>query len=117
MFVTLVIASTMVSPTIVQSIAPNRVRARVFALTTVLMSGCGAASPALVGLISDHWFAHLKNGIVIAGAIYAVPFLVLGAMLLWACEKPYLRTRAAVEVMDRADTPTPAAEANKGVLA
>lgn len=116
-FVTLVIASTMVSPTIVQSIAPNRVRARVFALTTVLMSGCGAASPALVGLISDHWFAHLKNGIVIAGAIYAVPFLVLGAMLLWACEKPYLRTRAAVEVMDRADTPTPAAEANKGVLA
>jgi MFS family permease len=104
-YVTLVIASTMVSPTIVQSIAPNRVRARVFALTTVLMSGCGAASPALVGLISDHWFPHLKNGIVVAGAVYAVPFLVLGAVLLRACERPYLSTRADVEAMDKADAP------------
>lgn len=108
-YVTLVIASTMVSPTIVQTIAPNRVRARVFALTTVLMSGCGAASPPLVGLISDRWFPHLKNGIVVAGAVYAVPFLLLGAVLLRACEKPYLRTRTDVDAMDRADMSGPGA--------
>jgi MFS family permease len=102
-YVTLVTAATMVSPTVVQTIAPNRVRARVFALTTVLMSACGAASAPLVGLVSDHWFPHLKNGIVVAGAIYAVPFLLLAAVMLRACEKPYLRTRAEVEALDATD--------------
>ena len=103
LYVTLVIASTMVSPTVVQGIAPNRLRARVFALSVMLMSGCGAASAPLVGLISDHWFPHLKNGIVIAGAVYAVPFLLVGAILLHLSEKPYIRTRAASEALDAAE--------------
>lgn len=107
-YVTLVIASTMVSPTIVQTIAPNRVRARVFALTTMLMSGCGAVSAPVVGLISDHFFPHLKNGIVIAGAVYAVPFLIVGGLLMLACEKPYLATKAAVEALDAAEAAAPA---------
>ena len=107
-YVTLVIGSTMVSPTIVQTIAPNRVRARVFALTTMLMAGCGSVSMPLVGLISDQWFAHMKNGIVVAGALYAVPFLILGGILMRACEKPYLATKAAVEALDAAEAEAPA---------
>ncbi len=107
-YVTLVIGSTMVSPTIVQTIAPNRVRARMFALTTMLLAGCGSVSMPLVGLISDQWFSHLKNGIVVAGALYAVPFLILGGILMRACEKPYLATKAAVEALDAAEAAAPA---------
>jgi MFS family permease len=107
-YVTLVIGSTMVSPTIVQTIAPNRVRARVFALTTMLMAGCGSVSMPIVGLISDQWLSHMKNGIVVAGALYAVPFLILGGILMRACEKPYLATKADVEALDAAEAAAPA---------
>ena len=40
---------------------------------------------------------------MIAGAVYAVPFLMVGGLLMLACEKPYLRTRADVEALDAAE--------------
>jgi hypothetical protein len=74
-------------------------RARLFAAIAVLISACGAAAPPLVGLLSDQ-FKHLPNGLILAAAMIAVPFLSLGALLLFLCEKPYARTKEAAERMD-----------------
>lgn len=108
LFVTLITGATMVAPTVLQSMAPNAVRARVFAVTTILTSTCAAISPPIVGLISDQLTA-LKNGLVVAAALYAVPCLMIGTVLLRRCERPYLLTRAAVEQADAADAAAGAA--------
>jgi MFS family permease len=98
-YVTLLTGATMIYPTVIQTVAPSFLRARLFAVIAVLISVCGAAAPPLVGLLSDQ-FKHLPNGLILAAAMIAVPFLSLGALLLFLCEKPYVKTKEAAELMD-----------------
>jgi MFS family permease len=98
-YVTLLTGATMIYPTVIQTVAPSFLRARLFATIAVLISVCGAAAPPLVGLISDQ-FKHLPNGLIISAALVAVPCLTAGALLLFLCEKPYLQTKEAAELLD-----------------
>jgi len=98
-YVTLLICSTMVYPTVIQTVAPRLLRARVFAALAVLISACGAAAPPIVGLISDQ-LKHLPNGLIVSAVIVAAPCLSLGAVLLFLCEQHYMKTKQAVEEMD-----------------
>jgi MFS family permease len=102
-YVTLLTCSTMVSPTVVQNVAPRALRARVFAVILVMLAGCNAVMPPVVGLISDQ-LKHLPNGLILAAAMAAVPLLALGALLLYRGEQHYLNTKQAVEAID-ADGP------------
>ena len=94
----------MIYPTVIQTVAPRLLRARLFAAIAVLISVCGASAPPLVGLLSDQ-FKHLPNGLILAAAMIAVPFMALGALLLFLCEKPYVKTKEAAELMDAEAAP------------
>jgi MFS family permease len=103
-YVTLLTGATMIYPTVIQTVAPSFLRARLFAAIAVLISACGAAAPPLVGLLSDQ-FKQLPNGLMLAAAMIAVPFMSLGALLLFLCEKPYVKTKEAAEQMDADASP------------
>jgi MFS family permease len=105
-YVTLLTGATMIYPTVIQTVAPSLLRARLFAAIAVMISVCGAAAPPLVGLLSDQ-FKHLPNGLILAAAMIAVPFLSLGALFLFLCEKPYVKTKEAAELMDAEADATP----------
>ena len=98
-YVTLLIGATMIYPTVIQTVAPRLLRARLFAALAVMISACGAAAPPIVGLISDQ-LKHLPNGLILSAAIVAAPCLAVGALLLFLCEEHYMKTKHAVELID-----------------
>jgi MFS family permease len=93
-YIVLLTGSSMIFPTVVQSLAPSFLRARVYALMGVVVSASGAAAPPVVGLVSDH-FTNLPNGLILSAVMVAVPFLLTGAVLLFLCERGYEQTRQA----------------------
>ncbi len=101
LYIVLVTTTTMVYPTAVQGLAPSYLRGRVAALMGVLGASVSAIAPLTVGLVSDQ-FKHLPNGLIVAAVSVAVPALLLAAVLLFWCERNYVKTAEAARLADEA---------------
>ncbi|WP_343630227.1 MFS transporter [Roseateles sp.] len=100
------IAGTVVAPTILQDISPPALRSRVIAMGTVIATLLGAASPVLVGLVSDALSAH-AGALALSVAIVASTSMAVGALLTRWSERHFVRTVAALD----AHAPTSSATA------
>ena len=90
------IAGTVVAPTILQDISPPALRSRVIAIGTVITTLLGAASPVLVGLVSDALSAH-AGALALSVAIVASTSMAVGALLTRWSESHFVRTVAALD--------------------
>lgn len=90
------IAGTVVAPTILQDISPPALRSRVIAMGTVIATLLGAASPVLVGLVSDALSAH-AGALALSVAIVASTSMAVGALLTRWSESHFVRTVAALD--------------------
>lgn len=99
LYILLVTTTTMVYPTALQGLAPSHLRGRVAALMGVQGAAVAAVAPLTVGLVSDR-FKHLPNGLIVAAVSVAVPALLLGALLLFWCERNYVKTAEAARSAD-----------------
>ena len=90
------IAGTVVAPTILQDISPPALRSRVIAMGTVVVTLLGAASPVLVGLVSDALTAH-AGALALSVAIVASTSMAVGAVLTRWSERHFTRTVAALD--------------------
>jgi MFS family permease len=86
--------AAMVFPTALQSISPQHLRGRATSLQFIVSLSFGAAAPPLVGLVSDG-LAPMANAPLVAVVLVATPALVLGALLLWWCERSGLAAAIA----------------------
>lgn len=107
-YIPLTTTAGMVSPTVMQSLAPNHLRARLAALAAVLGAVAAAAAPSVAGLVSDQ-FKSLPNGLMLACVLVAAPSLLIAALLFRLCERTYPRTVEAVREMDETAEPMTAA--------
>lgn len=85
--------STMLYPTVLQSVTPAPFRGRAASMQFIVTMICAAIAPALVGQISDA-LKHMANGIVVAMCVVAVPSLVGAALLLFVCERRFANAAA-----------------------
>lgn len=99
---TVVMAGMMVYPTALQDFTPRSLRARIIALLTVVLFLFSAASPPVVGLISDLLKAH-PHGLLLAVTGFAVASLLLAAVLLWRCGPHYVSTVRSASAFDAAE--------------
>lgn len=93
--------ATSLSPTILQLIAPARMRGRVVAIGGMVMVLFGSVMPWLIGVISTVAFSGTR-GILNAMAVVVIPSLLAGLLILrWGA--PHVPgTMRAVEEADRA---------------
>ncbi len=93
--------ATMVFPTSLQSISPQHLRGRATSLQFIISLSFAALAPPLVGLVSDR-LAPMANAPLVAVVAVATPALLLGAILLWWCERSGLA--AALADAERIDS-------------
>jgi tetrahydromethanopterin S-methyltransferase subunit F len=89
----------MMFPTALQSIAPARFRARVVAVQAVVNLVFAASAAPLVGAVSDR-LKGLDYGLMWAIVGVAIPGLLIGAALMFRCERGYPAAVAAAEAED-----------------
>ena len=99
-YVTLITTATMLIPTIVQTLAPGHLRARVASIQGVIGSAAAAAAPVVTGLLSDQ-LKHLPNGLILSSALIAVPCLSLAAVLFFLGERRYETTSGEARRIDQ----------------
>lgn len=88
-------AGSIVSPTLLQDLAPSHLRSRMISLCVVIAMGINALMPILVGMISDA-LAPAPNALMVAAVAVGVAG-TFGASLIFAlAETPYKRTADAV---------------------
>lgn len=88
-------AGSIVSPTLLQDLAPSHLRSRMISLCVVIAMAINALAPILVGLISDA-LAPAPNALLAAAVAVGVAG-TFGASLIFALtETPYKRTADAV---------------------
>ena len=73
--------ATSLSPTVLQLIAPARMRGRVVAIGGMLTIVCGSLMPWLIGIVSDAFFAG-PTGILRAMTAVLVPSMAIGLLFL-----------------------------------
>lgn len=73
--------ATSLSPTVLQLIAPARMRGRVVAIGGMLTIICGSLMPWLIGLVSDAFFAG-PDGILLAMTAVLIPSMTIGLIFL-----------------------------------
>jgi MFS family permease len=100
------IAGTVVAPTILQDISPPALRSRVIALGTVVVTLLSAASPVLVGLVSDALSAH-AGALALSVALVAATSMAVGAVLTRWSEPHFVRTVAELDAHAPTPTDTP----------
>jgi MFS family permease len=98
-YIALITTATMLAPTVVQTLAPGHLRARVTSIMTVITASSAAAAPPVAGFVSDQ-FKHLSNGLIFSSALVAVPSLSLAAFLFYLGEKRYEKTALAARKID-----------------
>jgi MFS family permease len=98
-YIVLITTATMLAPTVVQTLAPGHLRARVTSIMTVITASAAAAAPPIAGLVSDQ-FKHLSNGLIFSSALVAVPSLTLAALLFYLGEKRYEKTALSARKID-----------------
>ncbi len=98
-YIALITTATMLAPTVVQTLAPGHLRARVTSVMTVITASAAAAAPPIAGLVSDQ-FKHMPNGLIFSAALVAVPSLSMAALLFFLGEKRYEKTALAARQID-----------------
>jgi MFS family permease len=98
-YIALITTASMLGPTVIQTLAPDFLRARVAAVMTVITASSAAAAPPIAGLVSDQ-FKHLSNGLILSSALVAVPSLTLAALMFFLGERRYLTTSLAARRID-----------------
>jgi MFS family permease len=92
----------MLIPTVVQTLAPSHLRARVASIQSVIGATAAAAAPPVTGLLSDQ-IRDLPNGLILSSALIAVPCLTAAALLFYLGERRYEATaREARRIDDEA---------------
>jgi len=84
-------AGTMVSPGLLQDLAPTHLRSRLIAICVVVATAISAGGPPLVGALSD----ALKpdpRGLLLAAVAVGVFGTVAACLIFLAAERPYKRT-------------------------
>lgn len=85
------IAGSVLMPTLLQDMSPEALRSRVIAVGTALSVLLSALSPVLVGAVSDLLQATPAGLLAAAAGVGALAF-ALAAGLMFAAERPYVRT-------------------------
>lgn len=102
------IASTSLTPTVLQNLAPGHLRGRIFSISTVVTTLLQTISPITVGLLSDHIFTQ-PDGLLLSSVVFGIPCLLLATVVLRLSEKHTLRIVAEVRALsDPAPAPEPA---------
>ena len=99
-YITLVTVATMLAPSIMQTLAPGRLRARVVSIQSVIGAAAAASAPPVTGLVSDQ-LKHLPNGLILSSAIIAVPCLLVAAVLFFVGERLYEATALEAKRIDQ----------------
>ncbi|MFO1287428.1 MAG: hypothetical protein U1F49_13435 [Rubrivivax sp.] len=86
-------------PTLLQDLAPARMRGRVFSLSTVIITVFQVISPIGVGLLSDHVFAQPDGLLLSSVALSATGFLIAAVLLAFA-GKHVVRTATEVRAFN-----------------
>lgn len=102
-FIFLTMSAAMIYPTVLQTLGPGPIRARMSALMTMITSGLVAIAPPLVGFVSDQ-LPPMQNGLIVASVSVAVPVLLVSIALLLRAEKLYPDVYAAVRRLDQDNT-------------
>lgn len=89
----------MLYPTVMQEMAPARLRGRMTALGGMVILAASAASPPLVGLLSDHWSAQ-PDGLLLAACTLGSAGLAVGAVVMLAGLRHYAATVDAAREAD-----------------
>lgn len=84
----LLMTYTMVGPTVLQNMSPLHLRSRLFALLGLVSMVAGAASPVVVGLVSDH-LHRLPHGLLISAMAASTIALVVSGVILWSTVDSY----------------------------
>ncbi len=94
LMLTPLIATSMLSPTLLQDLSPTHLRTRMISLFTIALLPFGALSPVLVGMVSDH------HGQLVT-AILGITFtgIAVGALILRMTEASFTRTTALAQSM------------------
>jgi MFS family permease len=95
-------AMNMVTPTIMQNMAPVALRARIFAVNGLATMVAAALSPLVVGLVSDRLaaLAHVERPLQTAAMLTSIASLAVSAVVLWLSTDSYVvltRDVSAVE--------------------
>lgn len=98
-YIALITTATMLAPTVVQTLAPGHLRARVTSIMTVITASAAAAAPPIAGLVSDQ-FKHMSNGLIFSAALVAVPSLSMAALLFYLGERRYEKTALSARQID-----------------
>lgn len=77
-------------PNVLQDAAPPHLRSRTIAVLTILGLPFGVIGPLMVGVLSDA-FKHLDNGLAIAIVCTTVVGGLVGAVVLYVTERPFVR--------------------------
>lgn len=86
-------AGAALTPTLLQDIAPDRIRGRLIAINSVFYSAMASLAPVLVGAVSDR-LAGQPRALLCALVIVAAPSLAAAALILAAVDRPFRRTIA-----------------------
>jgi len=89
--------SSMVLPTVLQNMTPVHLRARLFALLTLISLISYGLSPVTVGFVSDHLVGGTQP-LVTAAVAVAVMALGLAGTLFWLIRARYLSLAVEVAV-------------------
>ena len=84
-------AGTMVSPGLLQDLAPTHLRSRMIAICVVVATAISAGGPPLVGAISDALKPD-SHGLLLAAVAVGVVGTVSACLIFLLAERPYKRT-------------------------
>jgi MFS family permease len=85
---------TALTPTMLQDIAPGRIRGQLIAIYTLFYSLIASISPVLVGAVSDA-LARYPRGLLWALVIVPVPCLIFAVLILALIDRHFRRTIGA----------------------
>lgn len=94
--VTVGMIAAMVLPTILQNMTPVHLRARMFAIMTLVSLVANGLGPVTVGFISDH--LGVAHSLLVAATLVAVISFGLAAAIFWRIRNAYVRLAAEVAI-------------------
>lgn len=89
----LAVASAALAPALMQDLAPSGLRGRILALGFMVTAVFVVIGPIAFGFLSSLW-PQQPRALIYLMALVGVPCWSLGALLLWAVERPFKQTLA-----------------------
>jgi MFS family permease len=99
LFLAVILAGTLLWPTVLQDLTPAPIRTQIAAITVTLNIVIGSLGPAIVGLVSDQ-LKERAGGLLLAIAGSAFVALAVSALLLWPVASRYAGAVAAARAED-----------------